>query len=987
MKFKPSRGIAPCILSLSFFALPRAIAFEGVPFHVADTLGIARTGEVVTSGLPLAKGALRDGEAVHVSTAEGRALPTQSRVLGRWPDGTVKWLLVNFPVDSPANGNARYHLAHGSGSAQPTRLHIRDEASQFIVDTGAIRAVVAKNRMTLLSGVERGGMAILSEGAPLRIETADAGSYSSADAIPESVELEERGPVRATIRVRGWLAGSERRYRLDVRLRFYAGQPYVCAEYTCIVLGGPKVHQVREMRVDLRLSSVAGDFVMPHGFAGTLTKPAILEVRPDRNAAFGFEGDVKPAQRPIEGWALLESALGVAVADFRHTGPKAIELNREGIKVALWSGRRGDVLRFGRGRARTHHLLLDFGGSQARLRAFEQPLIATPDPEYFCRTEAMGMLSPEGAPATAGYDRKLRRAFNELYRQRMETPRESGFLHYGDYYHGGYGNEVTRGSLEYDTAHGAFMLWARSGRREYYDYALTSNRHFVDMDINHETGDQLFHGYTETAENHEEIKTRTEYGHVFVDGPADAYYLTGDERSLEAVRTIAGKVAEISAGEDYSRIRAIMGRAERNLGWPLQLLCRAYEVTGDERYLAAGRKIVEYVKIYARDPLAEYRQGNWWRSWMMDGSKAFMIGALHDGLEAHWQVHPDPELRQVFTKSLDWMIDHMWRPTGEFVYEFNAMNRPHRTQLSSLNFLFIDAFRFGYTLTGDRRYLAVALAGFNARVTEWEFPLDGKQFSIDIRKSPHTAAFFYREKLLHDKLPPAPQPVFQTAKPDPRTPRPDLLLRASFEGNLEVDAPAGKVQGGLVGKADFTDGKRGQGIAVGKNGYAWLPAPPEMLMAPGTIELWVRLNFKKQPLEPEQSAVFHVEGKTPLADTLGAMTIYHEMRVRMKDSAGHLNGTAEGEITQWNPGEWHHLAVTWDATRIRLYLDGKEQIRPDEGKYLWDGVALLPAGGQTRINLGWRFGNWYCDSTIDELAIHGRAFRPDEIRARFESFQ
>jgi len=156
-------------------------------------------------------------------------------------------------------------------------------------------------------------------------------------------------------------------------------------------------------------------------------------------------------------------------------------------------------------------------------------------------------------------------------------------------------------------------------------------------------------------------------------------------------------------------------------------------------------------------------------------------------------------------------------------------------------------------------------------------------------------------------------------------------------------------------------------------------------MAPGTIELWVRLNFKKRPLEPEQSAVFHVEGGTPLTDTLGAMTIYHEMRVRMKDSAGHLNGTAEGEITQWNPGEWHHLAVTWDAARVRLYLDGKEQIRPDEGKYLWDGVVLLPAGGQTRLNLGWRFGNWYCDSTIDELTIHGRALQPDEIRARFES--
>jgi hypothetical protein len=115
------------------------------------------------------------------------------------------------------------------------------------------------------------------------------------------------------------------------------------------------------------------------------------------------------------------------------------------------------------------------------------------------------------------------------------------------------------------------------------------------------------------------------------------------------------------------------------------------------------------------------------------------------------------------------------------------------------------------------------------------------------------------------------------------------------------------------------------------------------------------------------------------------MAIYHEFRVRMKDSVGHLNGTADAEISSWNPTDWHHAVITWDRKRITLYLDGVEQVRQDEGKYQWDGVEALPAGEQTRINLGWRFGNWYCDSAIDEFTVYGRALSSGEVLAKYQA--
>jgi hypothetical protein len=181
-------------------------------------------------------------------------------------------------------------------------------------------------------------------------------------------------------------------------------------------------------------------------------------------------------------------------------------------------------------------------------------------------------------------------------------------------------------------------------------------------------------------------------------------------------------------------------------------------------------------------------------------------------------------------------------------------------------------------------------------------------------------------------------------------------------------------------------GKRGQAVAVGSGGYVWLPAPPDMLQMPGAIELWVRLHFKKQPKTPGQRAIFHVEGETPLSNTLAACTIYGELRVRMKDEFGHLSGTAEGDITAWEPNQWHHLVVTWDDQCVRLYLNGEEQTREEEGKYPGDSVGHLPASPQTRINLGWRFGNWYCDCAIDELTVYGKALTKKEIAERYRLY-
>ena len=973
-----------------------------ITLTVSDQIGANRTGEVVCSGIPFARGVLQPDEPVHVESEDGASLVTQTKILGQWPDGSVKWLLVQFPADCPANEEQEYYLNSGPGPECESPLVVRDEEEQVVIDTGSLLVNVSRTRLAAPGDVRfrSPSKSLFFKGELLKFTLEDGAVHDTIGSTPELVAVEEEGPLRATVRIVGWLQGpeQERFYRLDARLRFYAGQSRVQADYTFICVGQPSLHHVEEIAVEF--SSEVGDtarFVLPgdqEPVTGVLTaeQTAVLSVDTETVCRVGLDGQLKEAESHLDGWGLLmgdDASVGVAVRDFWHLCPKAIELSPDRIKLALWSARGGRILNLGRTRAKTHHVLYDFGASQDtdRIRAFQEPLIATTDPEYFCNTDALNPLSPAGALETAEYDRKVEAGFDNLDHLRETTPRENGMLHYGDYHHGGYGNELTRGDLEYDTGHACFLLYARSGQRKYYDFAVACNEHFIDVDVNQETGDQRYHGYSGGAETHEAVTTGMEWGHIFTDCPADAYYFTGDERSLEAVRMIADRVATIADGEGYGRIRGIFAGAERQLGWPLLALCRAYEVTGDEKYLKASEKVVNFIKLYAKDPLAAYSDGKWWRSWMMDGCKVFMTGQLHDGLAAYYRITHDEELREAIVVSLDWLIDNMWHPqTGGFVYEFNAMNRKHRhTSIAELNMLVVDAFRFGYEMTGDRRYLSVAARSFWAQVQEMEPGHDGKQFSQDTRTSPHTAAYFYREHITPESLPEAPQPITQDAS----NPVPDalgeILLHADFDGDLSCETPMVEKVGEAVGHIEFVPGRRGQAVAVGKDGYAWLPAPFDMLRGPGSIELWVRLHFKKNPTSPGQRAIFYVEGETPLIDSLAACTIYDELRVRMKDHVGHLHGSAEGGITHWEPNEWHHVVVTWDEERVKLYLDGEEQTREDEGKYAGDAVIRLPAGDQTRINLGWRFGNWYCDCDVDELTIYSKALTAEEVAAKYSA--
>src|SRR5215472_9064178 len=60
---------------------------------------VPRRREPVTCGLPWPRAVLRDQSHLRLADVNGRPFPFQSRVLDRWPDGSVRWLLLDWQAD------------------------------------------------------------------------------------------------------------------------------------------------------------------------------------------------------------------------------------------------------------------------------------------------------------------------------------------------------------------------------------------------------------------------------------------------------------------------------------------------------------------------------------------------------------------------------------------------------------------------------------------------------------------------------------------------------------------------------------------------------------------------------------------------------------------------------------------------------------------------------------------------------------------------
>lgn len=975
---------------------------------VAEPLGQPRRNELVQGGLPFAPGVYREGQPLAVVDERGAAVPTQLRPLCRYDDGSVRWALLQFPVTLSARQSRQFTLRPGAAAPPPRALTARQDAERIVIDTGRLRLEIPRVGGLLLGRVALDGKPLLPAGGEPTVSVTDLDGtvHTSAGQAADVFALEQAGPLVATVHIGGWLRGAPDKqwYRWESRLTTWAGATAVLGDHTLAVLGGPPDHPLR--RISLVLQPALGKGLTAALAQETGVYEAAVRDQPLRLFQRApkllnpvqWQAKQEPRQvrewqwrltqrdrelasgRRVPGWLTVRGALagcGVAVRDFAPQANKALQAGPEGVGVDLWADdEEGECVNLTLGRGKSHEVRYEFftpaeaARARASLAGFDRAPIPTVDPPYLCSTGVLWGISPTVTSPFPKFEQDMETCFEASVRHREETAEEWGFLHLGDQvWPGGYGaHGIMYAAQEYDPGHAAFIAYARTGDRKYYDVGCQWARHYMDIEIDPRDGNERFHGYSDNANTHDDHNTGLEPGHVICGQMCDYYFFTGNGRVYETLGKLRDRVLPLA-----NNPRGVFRNCERALGWPLLSLMAMYEATGDARCLQAGRKIVDYLKLYAADPAAEMRNGTWWRCWMMDGSKPFMIATLGDGLARYHMLTGDDSIIPTVRVLLDWMRENCWdADTGSFVVEFNPCGG--RTLGFWTNYDLTNAwpYAYGYLLTGRSEDFRVAyytmLGQFeqSQRPSGYKWPMeDWKAYGKVGRHGFNyvaIAAALQREGKLA-ALTAGPRPAGTTilslkAPPyQPPTGEPKLVLQADFDDGLRT---AEGTEPTLHGAAHLGPGLRGQALDT-REGYWSVPAPAGFGTRPGTVAFWVAQREDMNADSPSQRGLLHTAQGENTVDCISIVLNYNNLIPRQYEGHGWLVGMGIVKAN-WKADDWHHVALRWTAGRAELFVDGRAAWQSAD----WHLLGQPPA----RLYLGWRPGNWLARARFDELRVY-----------------
>lgn len=431
--------------------LTTAAAAVEVKLQVRETEGSGRAPAVITSGVPFSRGALKDVSKLSVSTG-GKKIPAQFAKLVPWDDGSVRWALMDVQADVPAGGAVELTVSDIGAQPAPVQpVKVEDGTDAVRVSTGPLRFAISRRRATLCEALTLDGKEIVTAGGRgLVLRKEDGGEVVAAP--PDEVKIEQAGPLRAVVCIRGSFPGvHDGLLRYTARIAAFAGRRHIKVQLWIENHGAmgyftPRDFNQREaegppsfgwfafagLDVELGLGMGPEITALCEGAEAAdrlkvlqLCRHSKTKKRDQSTGPFytweDFEYLVTSGETELkrglrtDGVVALKGAAGaltVAVRDFWQNYEKAIELDGGKLRIALWPAegewpRPYYWLRYGIDRRilaalkpgsyllaggvhKGHEFIMDLSGSDPRQAAAElsAPLAALASAEYYAATEA-----------------------------------------------------------------------------------------------------------------------------------------------------------------------------------------------------------------------------------------------------------------------------------------------------------------------------------------------------------------------------------------------------------------------------------------------------------------------------------------------------------------------------------------------------------------------------------------------------------------------
>lgn len=690
-----------------------------------------RNAEPVTVSIPFAQGALSDTRYFCLEDGNTR-LPSQQRALAYWPDGSVKWLLVHCQPDLPGNLAKTFRFRVSSVSDDSPQLsqavQVTAEADSLLVDTGPLRFRVPRDGFLPVVDVTLADVYQWDRPFTGFVLDTDAGSADSSQGLVE-LEIEEAGPLRAVILVRGQHRRPDGSGFLELRGRVtaYAGKAYIEVEHQFLHTEDiPKI-ALTGLHLDFVPEQPEGrpQLALGEGWYGTNIQQSDSEVvkildtetilyQSNEHFIDSYYGDF------WSDWRDSQAGVCLSIHQAHQNFPKKLHGHTEGITCWLYPAGEGPAPIL-QGMAKTHRIQLHFHGpdtplDELSIRSLQFQLPdrpALPPAWYRANNPWLETFFPEQLP---------KRLFTQLNQLHDGRPQALGMMHFGDAPDAGYtnqgrgGGEIVWVNNEYDRPHCCTLYYALSGQRRALDSALVCARHWLDVDFCHHHPDPLINGGLRIHTRYH-ATGRCTPSHEWSEGFLDYYFLSGRQEALDAALSIGENIQRLMQLPQMKEPGAI---AVREGGWALRAYIGLWLGTGEQRWREESQRLIEMFLNWHDEYgalLAPYTSHTMPRV-------PFMISLTVNSFARYLLIEDNERVKQLIVAVMDDLIEHCLGPDGIFYYkELPSLQRTAPTPHV------MEALTYAWRLTGDERYLHIAANTFAALMAQ---PLEsegGRKFA------------------------------------------------------------------------------------------------------------------------------------------------------------------------------------------------------------------------------------------------------------------